>query len=546
MAGNRKGSQVSNVKGFVQTWIGSVEPMAVQHLIQDSLAWKNEPVQCRGMRTIPFAGSLLVSTLFGIGLCNAAGRAELLRYRVADVATNVYQVEIEMRGENGTEILAGNLGAFARVVSSNAFALGLRGTLTPKREAGPSSRPMYGGMYRPSLPISLSEGTEVQFDSLGRILRVAGDYPLAFPLGSIGQVFIEPFAAKAASRWETTEELAVLDDPINLGPALSFMPSQTYGMSHWRGPSMGAGNQIGMVPVTRRSVYEIKAATPAAVTIGKHMSFESALQFGKEARISGSSDGEFVFDRARGLMRSAEMQGKAVVNTETVTRRTTVSLRLKLLEGAELENILKPSTVVQASQPPKKLNAEEVRGLMADLKSNDASTRNSAAMKLQTSEISEPPADLVEWAVEGVNEQESSHRIAAVKVLSDWGTAEHVPLLLKLLKEEELFGRHNVIRGLGRLKDKRAAEPLARLIATGGSDVYIAVEALGKIGPDAEDDVLMLLKEKHNDTRRSACGVLRKIGTKKSVEPLRELMLSTDRMLSDAATEAARAIMARE
>ena len=91
-----------------------------------------------------------------------------------------------------------------------------------------------------------------------------------------------------------------------------------------------------------------------------------------------------------------------------------------------------------------------------------------------------------------------------------------------------------------------AAEPLAALIASGSSDAYQAVEALSKIGSDAEDAVLPLLQEKHNETKRQACKVLKDIGTKKSLEPLRELMLSTDRSLSDSAGEAVRAIMARQ
>jgi len=133
-----------------------------------------------------------------------------------------------------------------------------------------------------------------------------------------------------------------------------------------------------------------------------------------------------------------------------------------------------------------------------------------------------------------------------LKIIADYGAADQVPALLKLLKIDDSSMRWSAIRGLGRLKDKRAAEPLATMLATGGSDGYQAVEALTKIGPDAEDAVLPLLKEKHNETRRQACNVLKQIGTKKSVEPLRELMLDPEQMVNSAAAEAVRAIMARQ
>jgi HEAT repeat protein len=94
------------------------------------------------------------------------------------------------------------------------------------------------------------------------------------------------------------------------------------------------------------------------------------------------------------------------------------------------------------------------------------------------------------------------------------------------------------------LKDKRAVEPVVALIAE-GVETYQAVEVLAKIGSEAEDAALTLLKEKHLDTRRQGCNILGRIGTKKSLEPLRELMLDTDYSLSSSAAEAVRSIQTR-
>lgn len=498
---------------------------------------------------------LLLSVLLVGAQPAEAARSSALRYRLAEGPTNLYSVQIEVRGENGTETLAGNLFVAPRAAASNVLSLALRGTLTPKRDAASMRMPMpygSGGNYpRWMTPVSLNEGAEIQFDECGRVLRVAGDYPLPIPLGTLAQAFVEPLPAKSDSRWETTDNLAVLDEPLSLGPAAAFPSTQPYGMSpYYGGPFGSRGNVLALVPIARKVRCEIKSTTAGQVTIAKRLSLDSFLQFGSEPRISASGEGEFVLDQETGLLRRAELQCKAVANTDTVTRRTTVTLKIKLLEGAEREAALQPPPAGQSTPGqttrPKKLTGEEIQKLMEDLKSDDIGVRTTAASKLQTAELSEVPPGLLDLMTGFLSGNDTSLRSTAARVIADYGTSEQVPTLLKLLKESESFNRYTVIRGLGRLKDKRAAEPLAALIASGGSDGHQAVEALSKIGPDAEDAVLPLLKERHNETKRQACKILKDIGTKQSLEPLRELMLSPDRMLSEAASEAVRAIMARQ
>lgn len=502
------------------------------------------------MKAIQFARltPLLLTVLLATVQSTHAARASALRYRLPEGVTNLYSVSIEVRGENGTEALAGNLNVASRTVASNVFGLNLRGTLMPKRDPSiPFRPPMYGsgGSYpRWSMPVYLNEGLDIQFDERGQLLRLSGDYALPIPLGTLAQAFVEVLPAKPDSKWESTDNLAVLDEPFSLGPALSFIPLQPYGMSSYVGPMGSRGNQYALVPVTRKLRYEIKSSS-SQVTIAKRLSLDSQLQFGSEPRISASGEGEFVLNQESGLLLRAELQCKAVANSDTVTRRSTVVLKLKLLEGAEREAALQAAPN-PSPRPAKKLTGEEVQKLMEDLKSNENSTRSMAASKLQTAELAEVPPGLLELMTGFLNQEDSMLRSAAAKVIADYGTTEQVPALLKLLKDSENSSHYNIIRGLGRLKDKRAAEPLAALIASGSSDAYQAVEALSKIGSDAEDAVLPLLQEKHNETKRQACKVLKDIGTKKSLEPLRELMLSTDRSLSDSAGEAVRAIMARQ
>ena len=514
----------------------------------DSLAHAGATVQLRHMNSTRLT-PLILAALFAAAQYSEAARAPELRYRLPVGQTNLYSVQIELRGENGTEMLAGNLSLAARSTGSNVLGLSIRGTLMPKRDSTSMRPPMMygsGGNYpRWMTPISLNEGADIQFDESGLVLRLAGDYPLPIPLGTLAQSFVEPLPVKAEARWEIIDNLGVLDEPLSLGPAASFLPAQSFGMPYYGSPLSSRGNAPALVPVTRKIRYEIKSTTAGQVTIAKRLNLDSHLQFGSEPRINATGEGEFVLDQESGLLRRTELQCKTVSNTDAVTRRSTVTLRIELLEGAERETALQSQAASLTARPAKKLSGEDIQKILTDLKSDDAGTRGGAALKLQTSELSETPPALLDLMTGFLNDPDISLSSAAIKVVADYGTQEHVPVLLQLLKDSEHFSRNNIIRGLGRLKDKRAAEPLAALLASGGSDAYQAGEALAKIGPDAEDAVLAVLKEKHVETRRQVCRVLKQIGTKKSLEPLRELMLSTDRMLGESAGEAVRAIMAR-
>ena len=125
------------------------------------------------MKAIQFARftSLLLTVFLAGTFAAEAARASALRYRLPEGVTNLYAVQIEVRGENGNETLAGNLWVAPRLVTSNVLGLSLRGTLLPKRDPSNPMRPpiMYGsgGNYpRWSMPLSLHEPAELVFPSV--------------------------------------------------------------------------------------------------------------------------------------------------------------------------------------------------------------------------------------------------------------------------------------------------------------------------------------------------------------------------------------------
>ena len=180
---------------------------------------------------------------------------------------------------------------------------------------------------------------------------------------------------------------------------------------------------------------------------------------------------------------------------------------------------------------------------MADLDSGDEQRAAKAANTLQTANVPALSPEVLAMLAQRINEPDNMARSALARLLGQHATPQYVPLLLRLLKGSDRSLHREAVRALGRLKDQRACEPLAEMVATGRD--YQAAEALKEIGPAAEEAVLRLFQEKHFDTRRQACEILHRIGTRRSLEALREAALSSDDMLASTARSALEEIQAR-
>jgi HEAT repeat protein len=144
-------------------------------------------------------------------------------------------------------------------------------------------------------------------------------------------------------------------------------------------------------------------------------------------------------------------------------------------------------------------------------------------------------------------DSDSFTHMTAVNFLGSHATTNEVPVLLKLLKDSDWSSRQAATKALGKLKDERAIQPLADLIARSGS-MYgqDASAALINIGAPAERAVIALLNERNADTQRQACNILQQIGTDVSLDPLQKLVGDGDQSTSQAAVEAIRAIKQRQ
>lgn len=100
-------------------------------------------------------------------------------------------------------------------------------------------------------------------------------------------------------------------------------------------------------------------------------------------------------------------------------------------------------------------------------------------------------------------------RGAAIKALEVWATADNVPTLANLLKEN--VQRVGILKILGRLKDARAADAIAARLVDNGDRPY-AVAALKEIGPATEKAVLPYVNYPNQQVSGAARKHLQELG----------------------------------
>jgi hypothetical protein len=193
-----------------------------------------------------------------------------------------------------------------------------------------------------------------------------------------------------------------------------------------------------------------------------------------------------------------------------------------------------------AGPPP---NADPVAKALHELKSPNPFRRADAARRLKDMIPDERRAQVAAALGPLLNDPQWLPRDEAIEAIAVWGSGANVPALLRALNHPE--SRRAAMLALGRLKDERAAEPLASRLEELG-DMHTAAEALKAMGPVAEKAVRQRLNHHEPFVRAEVCGILKVIGTRDSLPALRQVVTENDFFASGEASAAIRAITARE
>jgi len=385
---------------------------------------------------------------------------------------------------------------------------------------------------------------EIELNDHGIELRDGGDYVLAVPLGKLVQSIFEPLPVKSGKD-EFSDTVTVLDDPFWLGPAESFLNARVNGQPFGMRFNMGYPQQTpATLTLSRHVSTQTKNLAADTVEWHRQTKLESVTRNGSGPRLAATSESDFTFDQNVGLMAKIETQGDVSSQTETTSREAKVTLKSRLLAGDELAAALAPPPPPAS---PRKLSSADLEKISADLKSSELETRRAAVRQLNGVDVETPSDEFVGLVAAMATDSDSFVHMTAANFLGSHSTTNEVPVLIKMLKDSDWSSRQNATKALGKLKDERAIQPLADLIARGGN-MYgqEASAALINFGAPAEKPVIALLNERSAETQRQACTILQQIGTGESLDALQKLVGDSDQSASQAAVEAIRAIKQRQ
>lgn len=184
-------------------------------------------------------------------------------------------------------------------------------------------------------------------------------------------------------------------------------------------------------------------------------------------------------------------------------------------------------------------------GLLGDLKSMDKFRRKGAADKLAAMvPIDESREAVADALIAVFDDSDLFVRWAAVAAMRVWATNDTIPALIRKLSDPEHAVRWATMDSLGALKDRRAAGPLAGMVAR-GQDRGFAAGAMQKMGWVSVEAAVKLLTADAWEARMEACKILGMHGGPEVVPYLQNAVRVNDGLVRGAAEDALRSASGR-
>ena len=483
------------------------------------------------MKSANYRAALLAAFVFCRMASDTTAASPELRYQFQAGSNYVYAVHIEATEPKYVATSTGNLTYSIKAVNQDGITLTAKGNVSTQRKAkeGAATRPpsfgdgilriggfRFGSLGRMDGPFTTPN--EVQIDASGRVLRETGEAQLPQAFGALSRLVIEQLPPAGKATFEHSTDCVLLtEEKVSRTP-------MTYTLKEVR------------LPAKEKSSYAIGKATGNLVPVKKTYELKTFATVGGQPKFQIKGEGTNTFDVKAGVFRELLFTGSILENSENVTVRVPITMTVKLLEGEALTAALKPPPPLPKLET-KAVTADERAALLADLKGDNKAKRSLALHRIGSVKADDAKAEVEAVLLRFLKDEDQFARQFAAKGLAVWGSKDSVQPLIKQLDDVAFPARWGAIEALGHLKDPRAAEPLAKLVAD-RKDAHQVSITLKALGSNAEDAVLKLITHEKPEVRRDACQILKVIATKKSEVALVKASGDTDALTALLAKDA--------
>ncbi len=445
-----------------------------------------------------------------------------------------YQVTVEAEGDGFRESGQGSLSYRPMsLAGEGGWAVAVNGSLSPllripnmRTSAGGFPRHGNMGMVgRPTVP--LFANGEVRIDRQGRTLSNSVDAPLPYCLGDLGRLLLVEFPEGHAFPlpWETRSERSV-PEPEDIGG--------------FRGPRFAGGvgpfgRNANRIAADERVRYRLAGLTDEMATLHRAYDVTTREQVNGEPRVRVTGEGTLVWDRREGCVLSLELRATYAESTPFGVTQTPIVLRCRAGAAAP-----QPSSA-QKSQPPAPRMAARSVDLdheLAELKLGDKFRLMGSAGRLADAAPGPRREEVASALLPLLDNADGFVRQSAARALGTWGIEESVSPMIEAMEQDDSFAvQWAAMEALGKLRDRRAVEPLSKRILS-GKDRAFASKAMAALGPIAEPGARRLLREQDGWVRLEACRILAAIGGPECVPELDAATRDSDGLVSQAARRA--------
>jgi hypothetical protein len=438
-----------------------------------------------------------------------------MRYGWKAGQTYMYNVRIEADRGDYLEVHSGNPSYTVTSADRDNIKITFGGMLGESTQQKPGKNVVIVGPPRIRPPFGLRGPHQITINPRGEIVSIQGSSQLPFLLGNLSELMLELLPEKNEPTWSTSKETAItLSNSMFPRPIFRNEDRQ-------------------QIKATEKTTYTFEKVNGDLATIQKTYDLRTAELSNGKPRFEVAGRGPITFDVKQGTPVSMEFQQTFAVREGNNTEEIGVKITYKLLDAAEMAKIKQAAeearkvAETKQKEAAKPFEGSELEKALDDIKSGDQGRLIRSLTTFQNKKPAEPNAAVAKALESLLTSDNLNTRNQAAMALENWATTDSAGTLATAIESKDLFVRHSVMKALARIIPADSAELIAERL-TENSDRGHAAKILQEIGPAAEPAVLKMLSHKEWQVRWEAVKVLKEIGTKKSLEPLKPLQSKDD------------------